>query len=389
MKVLIHSNAPWVPSGYGQQCMLLAQRLKTEHDVAISAFYGLQGSTLEWEDIVVYPSGSHQYGQDVLAGHAGYHFKGDRGIVITLIDVWVLNGSELRGMPLASWVPLDHQEMPPPIREFFKQSDSIPIAMTRFGQKQLEDNGFQALYAPHGIDTDTFKPLEPIECREHLGIPEDAFVVGMVAANQGTPSRKGFPEAFSALARVMSKYKDIFVYLHTETSGRRGHGLELSHLASATGVPADRVIECDQYTYRTGLLSPTYLARVYNACDVLLNPSYGEGFGIPIIESQACGTPVIATNSSAMPEVVNSGWIVEGHPFYTGLGAFQVIPDVNDLAMTIEMAYHSGGDKRIEAVEFAQQYNADHVYEHHWKPVIESIGESVRSKQIMELEPIR
>ncbi len=42
---------------------------------------------------------------------------------------------------------------------------------------------------------------------------------------------------------------------------------------------------------------------LYNAADLLLYPSFYEGFGLPILEAQACGTPVITSNLSSMPEI--------------------------------------------------------------------------------------
>ena len=49
------------------------------------------------------------------------------------------------------------------------------------------------------------------------------------------------------------------------------------------------------------------MARLYTTFDVLLNPAMGEGFGMPIMEAQACGVPVIVTDFSAMKEVVRRG----------------------------------------------------------------------------------
>ena len=43
-KLLWHSNAPWAPTGYGQQTGLFAPRLAEKYDMAISSFYGLEGS---------------------------------------------------------------------------------------------------------------------------------------------------------------------------------------------------------------------------------------------------------------------------------------------------------------------------------------------------------
>ena len=47
------------------------------------------------------------------------------------------------------------------------------------------------------------------------------------------------------------------------------------------------------------------LVQIYNAANVLIAPSLHEGFGITLLEAMACGTPVITSNISAMPEVVS------------------------------------------------------------------------------------
>jgi len=54
------------------------------------------------------------------------------------------------------------------------------------------------------------------------------------------------------------------------------------------------------------------LALLYNAAAVFVFPSLGEGFGLPPLEAMACGTPVIAANNSAMPEILDgAGWLVD------------------------------------------------------------------------------
>ena len=88
-----HLNA-----GYGQQTGLLVPRLQEAgYDVAVSALYGLQGAVLGWNGTKVYPAGFHPYGNDVVLQHAANHFGGDYrdGVVVTLIDVWVLDASAL------------------------------------------------------------------------------------------------------------------------------------------------------------------------------------------------------------------------------------------------------------------------------------------------------
>ncbi len=52
------------------------------------------------------------------------------------------------------------------------------------------------------------------------------------------------------------------------------------------------------------------LVQIYNAADILISPSIHEGFGITLIEAMACGTPVITSEVSAMPEVVGDAGIL-------------------------------------------------------------------------------
>jgi glycosyltransferase involved in cell wall biosynthesis len=46
------------------------------------------------------------------------------------------------------------------------------------------------------------------------------------------------------------------------------------------------------------------MVKVYNACDIFLTPSRLEGFGLSVAEAMACGKPVVATNCSSLPELV-------------------------------------------------------------------------------------
>ncbi len=76
---------------------------------------------------------------------------------------------------------------------------------------------------------------------------------------------------------------------------------------------ADRVM-------KLGYIDDDDLVRMYNLADCYLYPSLYEGFGLPILEAQACGCPIIASNTASIPEVA-------------GEGALYVDPrDVDDLA---------------------------------------------------------
>ena len=391
MKVAWYSNAPWAGTGYGQQTDVFTELLAADgHDVAILANYGLNGAPRGWKGMPVYPGGYDVWANDVLPLHARHHFGQDNGLIITLCDVWVIKNPQLKEMSVASWVPIDHTPIPPKVAAYFTEYGARPIAMSKFGLEELQNLGLDALYVPHGIDTDIFRPVTEVDgvpVRQVLGLPADAFVVGMNAANKGSQKiRKAFPQVFVAFAMFLRKRPDAVLYLHTEKHGQSA-GVDLVRLAQACGIPEGKVIYTDQYAYRMGL-KPEMLAAMYSAFDVLLSPSMGEGFGIPVVEAQACGVPVIVSDATAQPELVGSGWAVGGVPDWDeAQGSWLHLPDVFEIAASLDEAYEGGGD-REEARRFALGYDHRTVYRDHWRPVLAELGRTVEVGDGLDIGPI-
>lgn len=381
-RIVWASNAPWTATGYGEQTQQVTRRLKAAgYDVAVAANYGLEGSTMEWEGLPVYPRGLDAYSNDVIPAYAMDFGKptGQQPLIITLFDCWVFRGAGWDLMErIGSWVPVDHFPVPPSVAEWLRRPQVTPIAMSKFGADAIERLGVQCLYVPHAIDTTIFKPTEMIQgtegsisARTWMGIPEDAFVVTMVSANKGGVDRKSFGESFLAAAMAMQAHDDIWLYLHTEPSPAMA-GLDLRALLEATGVPQDRVKFVDSYPYRMGIPKEA-LAAILTASDVLLQPSRGEGFGLPAIEAQACGTPVIVSNATAQPELVGDGWLADVQPMWDApQAAWFFTPLVPSIVDAIEAAYARGRGRSQQAIHFVRDnYDADVVFDKHWKPALE------------------
>lgn len=370
-KILIHSAAPWCPTGYGQQTAQLALRLKAAgHDVEISAHYGLEGASLRWNGIRVWP-GANDPGNRLLPR---YIDELAPDLVLTLQDVWVLDPKPLRGKPIASWIPIDHEPLGESLAGYLKKSDAVPIAMSRHGERQLREADFQCLYAPHAIDTSVFRPLDRLESRAALKLPESAFVVAMVAANMdNSPSRKGFVEAMLAFKAFRDRHDDALLYVHTSLTGDYGggEGISIPWLCDRVGVKPEWLRGTPRDAYELGL-PPEKMAEIYSAADVLLSPSYGEGFGIPVVEAQACGTPVIVSDFSAQPELCGAGWLVEGDriEWRSHYAAWWQRPNVEAIVDTLERAYAEAEGMADQAVEFAQLYDADRVFNEQWLPLL-------------------
>lgn len=366
MRILWFSNTPLAGTGYGVQTAEVVPRLKAAgHDVAIACNWGHYGTAIEWNGIPMFPAGKDKYSNDIVQAHAD---AWEADWTITLYDTWPLHRARFPANT-ASWVPIDHQPAPPEVTEWCKQV--TPIAMSRFGQSMLRDQGVDSTYIPHSISK-AFVPADPAPVREALGIPADAFVVVIAAANQGVhPPRKAWGHMYLALAHFLREHPDAYVYIHTDKIGLGG--VDLTVLERATTLPMERVRYTDPYAYASGRVSQSNLASIYSAGDVLLAPSMGEGFGVPVIEAQACGLPVIVSDFSAQPELCESGWLVNGQYWWDeAQAAWFFDPFIHSIVKNLEAAYAARGDQSIRdrAVEFAQQYDSDLVFERYWVPFL-------------------
>ena len=345
------------------------------HEVAIFAFYGLQGAKIEWEGITVYPPFGESWGNDVVEAHAR-HFEAD--IVSSLVDAWVLTHPSFGRIGWCPWAPIDHDPIPNAVAESLRKA-LVPIAFSKFGYEQMRSAGLEPLYVPHAIPKGVFYPKDRQEARRRLktakrGVNDDTFIAVMVAANKGYPPRKSFHQVIPAWADFCKDHPNSVLYLHTEATQVMG-GIDILSLCAFFDVSPDNVMLCDPYYYRMGF-PLEYMNDIYNAADVLLSPSMGEGFGLPIVEAQLAGCPVITTNATAMPELTFAGWKVEAMPMYMPQGSLQALPGKASIREALEQAFEARGDEalRARARAGAVEYDLDLVMEKYWAPALRVIA---------------
>jgi glycosyltransferase involved in cell wall biosynthesis len=171
---------------------------------------------------------------------------------------------------------------------------------------------------------DEFRPFLPAavqQFRQQKGLPE-RFILHV-----GTlQPRKNIPILLEALARL--KQSDVPLVL---VGGKGWLFAEIFARVEALGL-RERVIF-------TGYVPAEELPLWYNAASLLVFPSLYEGFGMPIVEAMACGTPVIAAATSSIPEATGeAGLLFDEQNVETLVKCLTAVLQNPDLAHTLREA---------------------------------------------------
>lgn len=381
MRINWFSNAPWGPSGYSTQTALFTPRIQNlGHEVSITAFWGLQGGRLDWGPIPVFAGMFDPHGQDIMGFYAK---QWNADILLTLYDTWVFNldHPHMEDVRFVPWFPVDHEPMPDAVYEKIKRA-FVAIAYSKSGVQAAKERELDVEYVPHGVDTNIFKPKMRQLARKQIGLPQDCFIASIVAMNKGIPPRKAWPQQLEAFSIFHKKHPDSRLYLHTLMTPEVG-GYNLWDVVQALGLQ-DAVVVPEQIQYVVGY-PPSFIADIYNASDVLMSASMGEGFGLPILEAQACGTPVIAGGWTSMEELIWAGWKLdretEATSYITQMAARQYIPSIDAIVDRLEKAYDMANSDREAlrevAREGAMEYDVDNVTSKYWVPTLKLIEDKI------------
>jgi glycosyltransferase involved in cell wall biosynthesis len=143
--------------------------------------------------------------------------------------------------------------------------------------------------------------VEPSKVRVvHHGIRRLAYPV---AERQKTILNVGAIQTRKNIARLVEAFETVDRSWRLVLAGSSGYGGG-EILARIAASPArDRISV-------TGYVSPEELARWYAKAEIFAFPSLDEGFGMPVLEAMAAGTPVVTSNRSALPEVAGDAAIL-------------------------------------------------------------------------------
>lgn len=192
---------------------------------------------------------------------------------------------------------LEH-DYPYPLRLMVKKvlrylgnADAI-IAISEYSKKLLVDRldiPESKVHAVHlGVDTGVFRPMEKEHAKRTLGLPEDSRIMLHVGSEE---PRKNIPALINAFHGLQKGIPEALL-------------LRAGERRKATREHIKKLGLEKKVRYCQGL-SKEELALLYNAADVFVLPSFNEGFGLPVLEAMACGTPAMIANAGSLPEIVD------------------------------------------------------------------------------------
>lgn len=184
----------------------------------------------------------------------------------------------------------------------FTSGENLVVTPSRWSRDRLIDFGFdeaKVRVIRHGVDLNVFRPLTADEIavnRKSLAIPDDAVVF----LNVGVPTwNKGVDLLIRTFASVHSRYPNTRLILK-DSRGLYGYSADnviSSIISSHPGLLTPNVLAAISLV--TSNLSQVELCWLYGFVDWYVSPYRAEGFNLPVLEAQACATPVITSSGGA------------------------------------------------------------------------------------------
>lgn len=347
MKVplLLLSDHPNSPTGLGritrELCLRIHQHLGETFKVGTYGLGGVMSTKLPWPQFQI-TSLSNWAPPDLPKVWEDFS-GGEKGIIFTIWNPsslqWLVEPEKyapqgmtrdfLKTKPFEIWsyFPVDAEGpnglLPAEVADVVTKVDR-PLFYTEWAAKMAQKTihpgphkhrervAFDHL--PHGTDTSIFFPRDRAESRKQflgvvtgtgktMPIRDEVFLIGCVATNS---QRKNWALCFEVCQELLKRGVNVALWAHTNANKKNW---DIMAMVEAFGMRNRAILTATD-------LSDEKMAEAYSACDVTLGIGDGEGHGLPIFESLACGVPCIHGDYAGAAENLPMDYKVEPVCFY-------------------------------------------------------------------------
>lgn len=379
MRILFVANYTSL-SGYARQARIIVPAIiAAGHEVEVLPIASMYINTIAHapDGVKLLPLAQDPLGNDIVRYH---YVQGGFDAVMTFTDVWGLPAASYADLNWYPITPIDTYTLAPEHAANIRAA-RFPIAISHFGQEVIKaETGIEAKYLPMMVDTDFWKPGDRAQARHMMRMQSDQIMFMFIGTNQDIPSRKGIPELLQAWAKCGDELGDsAFLHMHTAKRG----AVDIVAMAAQLGIPPERLKVTDEAQYHTGIDDEGMLLLA-QASDCLIQPSRREGACLPLLEYQACGIPVIASDGHAQKAYNKGQYRVKGERAWSLLGAWEFVPNVDSIVEQIITVFNKGQDGvygHLLRSLVEDNHSIPNVTTNHLQPILEAISMDVLSRE--------
>lgn len=270
----------------------------------------------------------------------------DLGIISAYIDE--IKASGMRGnMKVWAYVDMVYEGLPTAMIDMLNREADRIFTFTKGWKKVLKDMNVTRSVdiVNHGIDTSVYKKMDKAVAKKACGFPSDMFMISSFNRNQ---PRKRLDILIMAFVELIVKHptKNIFMLCVCDKGDNGGHQLfdifkqELGRLGASLEHFANRLL----VPSRHGNYTDEEINVLYNAADIGVSCSEGEGFGLCVFEQMSIGVPQVVSAINGHLEFCNEDnsilvkpkgryYMPTIHSFVNGMG---YLVDPSDIAKGME-----------------------------------------------------
>ena len=397
-KILTISDHPLSPSGVGTQTRYFIEALLKTGEYEV---FSLAGAIKHGDYTMIAPE-QHEgrwkilpvdgYGTHDLVRELLHHEKPDCMWIMTdpRFYQWLWDISdEVRSVcPLVYYHVWDNYPYPTYNKDSYDSNDKI-VTISKLTQDIIEtvSPDTNPVYLPHAVNQEWFNIKDnsaPLNLKKEVykTSPQriDKFTIFWNSRNARRKQSGSLIFWFKDFLDIVG-HENANLIMHTDVKDPHGQDLEaiLNHLGLTNG----------EVVFSTSKLAPDTLSLFYNLADCTIAVSDAEGFGLSMLESMACGTPIICTMTGGMQDQVTDGenWFGIGlEPSSKAIIGSQDIPWIyedrlngKDVVDAMLKMYNMTPEERkelgLKALENVNNRFSFKLYEERWVKLINDVIE--------------